>query len=227
MTSVATLLAVHSRPVFADPSGRRRRAMRRIGFVSAAALAICLGAMVVAMAGGPAAPFAEWAAPRAPAPRRTTAARPGPRLTARRARHHPACRRGSHRPLAVRRSPRPLRPAAQHPGPPPLIRPRRAVPPDRRRLPTRQAALRPGTPSRRAREALMASSPPGPALADPYRTGAPGRSRRANRSRPSSHRRSRTPRGHWVLVSLVMLGLRGRAAGGGLYPGRPRREQLD
>ena len=41
--------------------------MRRIGFVSAAALAICLGAMVVAMAGGPTAPFAEWAAPRAPA----------------------------------------------------------------------------------------------------------------------------------------------------------------
>ena len=35
VTSVATLLAVHSRPVFADPSGRRRRAMRRIGFVSA------------------------------------------------------------------------------------------------------------------------------------------------------------------------------------------------
>src|SRR5256885_2855180 len=59
--------AVHSKPVFTDPSGRRRRAMRRIGLVSAAALAICLGAMVVAMAGGPAAPFAEWAAPRAPA----------------------------------------------------------------------------------------------------------------------------------------------------------------
>jgi hypothetical protein len=59
--------AVHTRPVFADPSGRRRRAMRRIGFVSAAALAICLGAMVVAMAGGPTAPFAKWAAPRAPA----------------------------------------------------------------------------------------------------------------------------------------------------------------
>ena len=59
--------AVHSRPVFTDPSGRRRRAMRRIGCVSAAALAICLAAVVVAMAGGPAAPFTEWAAPRAPA----------------------------------------------------------------------------------------------------------------------------------------------------------------
>src|SRR5205807_9384880 len=59
--------AVHSRPVFTDPSGRRRRAMRRIGLVSAAALAICLGAVVVAMAGGPAAPFTNWAAPRVPA----------------------------------------------------------------------------------------------------------------------------------------------------------------
>jgi hypothetical protein len=58
--------AVHSRPVFTDPSGRRRRAMRRIGLVSAVALAICLGAVVVAMAGGPAAPFTDWAAPRAP-----------------------------------------------------------------------------------------------------------------------------------------------------------------
>src|SRR6266576_5687070 len=59
--------AVHSKPVFTDPSGRRRRVMRRISLVSAAALAICLGAVVVAMAGGPAAPFADWAAPRAPA----------------------------------------------------------------------------------------------------------------------------------------------------------------
>jgi cellulose synthase/poly-beta-1,6-N-acetylglucosamine synthase-like glycosyltransferase/peptidoglycan/xylan/chitin deacetylase (PgdA/CDA1 family) len=42
----------------------------------------------------------------------------------------------------------------------------------------------------------MASSTRGSALADP---GVPGR------SRPPSHRKSRTPRGHWVLVSLVML----------------------
>src|SRR5690349_2254916 len=59
--------AVHSRPVFTDPSGRRRRAMRRIGLLSAAALAICLGAVVTAMAGGPAAPFTNWAAPHPPA----------------------------------------------------------------------------------------------------------------------------------------------------------------
>ena len=58
---------VHSRPVFTDPSGRRRRAMRRIGLLSAAVLAICLGAVVTAMAGGPAAPFTNWAAPRATA----------------------------------------------------------------------------------------------------------------------------------------------------------------
>ena len=51
----------------------------------------------------------------------------------------------------------------------------------------------------------MASSPPRPALADPYQTSAPGPSRRASRARPSSHRRSRAPRGHWILVSLVML----------------------
>ena len=51
----------------------------------------------------------------------------------------------------------------------------------------------------------MASSPPGPALADPSRTGTPGPSRRTSRPRPSSHRRSRAPRGHWILVSLVML----------------------
>src|SRR5256885_12134883 len=74
--------AVHSKPVFTDPSGRRRRVMRRIGLVSAAALAICLGAVVVAMAGGPAAPFADWAAPRAPAaapPNGGAAPGPGPR----------------------------------------------------------------------------------------------------------------------------------------------------
>jgi hypothetical protein len=59
--------AVHSRPVFTDPSGRRRRAMRRIGLMSAAALAICLAAVVTAMAGGPTAPFTNWAAPRPPA----------------------------------------------------------------------------------------------------------------------------------------------------------------
>src|SRR6266581_3946498 len=126
--------AVHSKPVFTDPSGRRRRAMRRIGLVSAAALAICLGAVVVAMAGGPAAPFTDSPAPR------------------------------------------PLRLAVLRPGPPPLTR--RWAAPHHRSPPTRPAALRPGTPCRRAREAPMASSQPGPALADPGWTGIPGPSRR-------------------------------------------------
>jgi hypothetical protein len=63
----ATLQLVHSRPVFADPSGRRRRIMRFMGLGSAAALAACLGAVVLAIAGGPQAPFAKWAAPHAPA----------------------------------------------------------------------------------------------------------------------------------------------------------------
>jgi hypothetical protein len=62
---VATLLPVESRPVFADPSGRRRRIMRRVGLGSAAALVVCLGAVVVAVAGGPQAPFTDWAAPHA------------------------------------------------------------------------------------------------------------------------------------------------------------------
>jgi cellulose synthase/poly-beta-1,6-N-acetylglucosamine synthase-like glycosyltransferase/peptidoglycan/xylan/chitin deacetylase (PgdA/CDA1 family) len=51
----------------------------------------------------------------------------------------------------------------------------------------------------------MASSPPGSALAGPGHTGVPGRSRHANRTRPASHRKSRTPRGHWFLVSLFVL----------------------
>jgi hypothetical protein len=62
---VATLLPVESRPVFADPSGRRRRIMRRVGLGSAAALVVCMGAVVVAVAGGPQAPFTDWAAPHA------------------------------------------------------------------------------------------------------------------------------------------------------------------
>ena len=138
-----------------------------------------------------------------PRPRRTTAVRPGPRLAARRACRHPARGRGSHCRPRRPPAPRPLRLAVLRPSPPPLTR-RWAVP-RHRSPPIRPAALRPGTPGRRAREAPMASSPPGPASADPYQTGAPGPSRRASRARPSSHRRSRAPHGHWVLVSLVML----------------------
>src|ERR1700730_2935418 len=56
---------MESRPVFADPSGRRRRIMQRVGLGSAAALVVCLGAVLVALAGGPQAPFAGLAAPHA------------------------------------------------------------------------------------------------------------------------------------------------------------------
>jgi len=56
---------MESRPVFADPSGRRRRIMQRVGLGLAAVLVVCLGAVMVALAGGPQAPFAGWAAPHA------------------------------------------------------------------------------------------------------------------------------------------------------------------
>ena len=59
-------LIVEPVPVFADPSGRRRRVFRRVGLALAAALAACLSAVVVALAGGPQAPFTHWAAPPAP-----------------------------------------------------------------------------------------------------------------------------------------------------------------
>src|SRR5215472_13745192 len=39
--------------------------MQRVGLGSAAALVVCLGAVVVAVAGGPRAPFTGWAAPHA------------------------------------------------------------------------------------------------------------------------------------------------------------------
>jgi len=54
---------VEPEAVFADPSGRRRRIMRRLGLGLAAALAACLGVIAVAVAGGPQAPFTHWAAP--------------------------------------------------------------------------------------------------------------------------------------------------------------------
>src|SRR5262245_26945007 len=62
------LLLVDSRPVFVDPTGRRRRVLRRAGAGAVAVLVACLGAVVVALAGGPQAPFTHWADPRPTAP---------------------------------------------------------------------------------------------------------------------------------------------------------------
>jgi len=61
------LLLVESRPVFVDPTGRRRRVLRRAGTGAVAVLVTFLGAVVVSLAGGPQAPFTHWADPR-PAP---------------------------------------------------------------------------------------------------------------------------------------------------------------
>jgi len=50
-------------PIFSDPSGRRRRVLRRLGLTAAALLGACLAAILVSMAGGPQAPFTRWADP--------------------------------------------------------------------------------------------------------------------------------------------------------------------
>jgi hypothetical protein len=71
------LLIVDSRPVFVDPTGRRRRVLRRAGMGAVAVLVTFLGAVVVALAGGPQAPFTHWAAPRPAAPAPSGHARSG------------------------------------------------------------------------------------------------------------------------------------------------------
>lgn len=60
---------VESGPVFADSSGRRHRVLRYVGLGAAVVLAVCLGAVVVAMTGGPQAPFTHWAVQQSPAAR--------------------------------------------------------------------------------------------------------------------------------------------------------------
>jgi hypothetical protein len=57
---------VESRPVFADPSGRRRKVLRFAGIGSMAVLAAFLVATVMAVTGGPRAPLTQWAVPQAP-----------------------------------------------------------------------------------------------------------------------------------------------------------------
>jgi predicted lipid-binding transport protein (Tim44 family) len=53
--------------VFADPSGQRRRLMRWMALGLAALMIACLVAVVVALAGGPEAPFTHWIVPNQPA----------------------------------------------------------------------------------------------------------------------------------------------------------------
>jgi hypothetical protein len=54
---------VHEPPVFADPTGRRHRSLRRAGLAAGAVMVVCLCVVVVALAGGPQAPFISWAVP--------------------------------------------------------------------------------------------------------------------------------------------------------------------
>jgi hypothetical protein len=49
--------------VFADPSGRRRRALRVLGAAAGLIIVIALALVTVGLAGGPQAPFISWAHP--------------------------------------------------------------------------------------------------------------------------------------------------------------------
>ena len=62
---------VESRPVFADPSGRRRKVLWFAGIGTMVALAAFLVAVLIALTGGPQAPLTQWAAPQAPPPSAT------------------------------------------------------------------------------------------------------------------------------------------------------------
>ncbi|HEY2550591.1 MAG TPA: hypothetical protein VGI64_08440 [Streptosporangiaceae bacterium] len=81
-------------PVFADPTGRRHRRLRRLGIAAGGVLLACLGVVAVALAGGPRAPFISWAVPkhatqaerehgpgREPAARQLPAPSPSPELS--------------------------------------------------------------------------------------------------------------------------------------------------
>jgi hypothetical protein len=54
---------VHASPVFADPSGRRRRLLRLLGAAAGLIIAVSLALITVGLAGGPQAPFISWAHP--------------------------------------------------------------------------------------------------------------------------------------------------------------------
>jgi len=61
-----TLRVVNPSPVFADPSGRRRRKMRLLGIGAGLAIVGSLVLITVGLAGGPQAPFISWALPHHP-----------------------------------------------------------------------------------------------------------------------------------------------------------------
>ncbi|MBO0836848.1 MAG: hypothetical protein J2P28_15265 [Actinobacteria bacterium] len=107
---------MHPRPIFADPSGRRRRLMFRMGIAAAVALAACLGAVVVAIAGGPQAPFTQWAVPgsgaasganKAAGHRIATPSPTATRAGASAGIAAPITNRGGHAPAGLARSPNP------------------------------------------------------------------------------------------------------------------------
>jgi len=54
---------VHAGPVFADPSGRRRRALRVLGAAAGLIIVVSLALITLGLAGGPQAPFISWAHP--------------------------------------------------------------------------------------------------------------------------------------------------------------------
>ena len=57
------LPVVHASPVFADPSGRRRRALRVLGVAAGLIITAALALITLGLAGGPQAPFISWAHP--------------------------------------------------------------------------------------------------------------------------------------------------------------------
>ena len=57
------LPVVHAGPVFADPSGRRRRALRVLGAAAGLIIVVSLALITLGLAGGPQAPFISWAHP--------------------------------------------------------------------------------------------------------------------------------------------------------------------
>ena len=106
-TGTQCLPLVESEPVFADPSGRRRRVLRYAGRAAVACLAACLGAVVVATTGGPQAPFTQWAVQPRPATSASghVSAQPAGRATSGPSQNAPAAASGASAPAPASPSP--------------------------------------------------------------------------------------------------------------------------